>query len=77
MTNGNDILVQIETDYEYDQNTETRYPRTYSYGGLTKRELFAAMAMQGACADPNCNDENKITTFALKCADRLIEKLNN
>jgi len=41
---------------------------------LTKRELFAAMAMQGLCADPNI--ENVDAKCCVKLADELIEELN-
>lgn len=53
--------------------------------GLTKRELFAAMAMQGILANP-ANDYVKrndldegvgvITFDAVTCADALVERLN-
>lgn len=53
-------------------------------GGLTKREYFAAMAMQGAMANPNLvgisedgtaynRADNQI--YALECADALIAEL--
>jgi hypothetical protein len=45
--------------------------------GLTKREYFAAMAMQGILADPNVTDEDAATDLAVKCADFLILRLNN
>ncbi|GAB6121106.1 hypothetical protein [Dysgonomonas termitidis] len=44
--------------------------------GLTKRELFAAMAMQGILADPEVSDAIKASSFAVKCADALINELN-
>lgn len=45
--------------------------------GLTKREYFAAIAMQGLCADPTfTEDYDTITISAVKFADKLIEKLN-
>jgi len=44
---------------------------------LTKRELFAAMAMQGMCADPANNQINKqIAVWSVEMADSLIEELN-
>lgn len=52
------------------------------YGfGLTKRELFAAMAMQGMCANPQLmdNDSQKqidwIAVLAEKQADALLKSL--
>jgi hypothetical protein len=44
--------------------------------GLTKREIFAMAAMQGACADPHMTDCYDIAAFAVGCADALIAELN-
>ena len=45
--------------------------------GLTKRELFAAMAMQGLLADQSIDGTaSRYAGFAVKCADALIEALN-
>lgn len=46
-------------------------------GGLSRRELFAAMAMQGFCSNPN-RDENYETdaASAIKQADALIAELD-
>jgi hypothetical protein len=44
--------------------------------GLTKREYFAAMAMQGFLS---CNAHDSIeddVKYSVKCADLLIEELN-
>jgi hypothetical protein len=46
-------------------------------GGLTKREYFAAMALQGLLTDnesPNSREE--FAGYAVKLADSLIEELN-
>lgn len=58
--------------------------------GLTKREHFAAMAMQGLCLNgawdkgiqKQCDNEKvttsvAIATYAVDLADALIEALNN
>ncbi len=48
-------------------------------GGLTKREYFAAMAMQGILAHPNTPSEvsfRDVTLQAVTMADVLIEELN-
>jgi hypothetical protein len=47
-------------------------------GGLTKRELFAAMAMQGLLADPNSDGESlrNLVTHSVVAADLLIEALS-
>lgn len=46
--------------------------------GLTKREYFAAMAMQGILANPHQNDLsiNLMVEYSVDCADLLIEQLN-
>ena len=51
------------------------YNRFLNYG-LTKREYFAAMAMQGICADTNCTHEGQIIISSVRIADLLIEELN-
>jgi hypothetical protein len=52
----------------------------YSEDGLTKREYFAAMAMQGLCANQHpltSHDNREIANYAVCQADALIEALNN
>lgn len=44
--------------------------------GLTKRELFAAMALQGLMADPNVENPITASQLAVRCADALINELN-
>ena len=45
--------------------------------GLTKRELIAAMAMQGLLANPNvCMAFDTVAAMAVRAADALIERLN-
>lgn len=46
----------------------------YPQEGLTKREYFAAMAMQGLLSDGDTFEHN--VHFAVKVADLLIEQLN-
>jgi hypothetical protein len=46
------------------------------WGGLTKREYFAAMAMQGVCASHNAVTANEVAKWSVKAADALIEALN-
>jgi len=50
-----------------------------NYDGLTKRELFAAMAMQGFLINPDYNNATHEQTaeMSIKAADALLEKLNN
>lgn len=54
-------------------------PDTFMSGGLTKREYFAAKAMQGllAFADPGGTSHlNALVSESVEYADRLIEELN-
>ena len=45
--------------------------------GLTKREYFAACAMQGLLAAPRtCEVNDDLVEVALSCANALIFKLN-
>ena len=51
----------------------------FTFGGLTKRELIAAMAMQGMLANSNLvngSTTNLIADWAVDYADALIERLN-
>jgi hypothetical protein len=57
-----------------DPNTSV-FPHNGSFAqGLTKRELFAAMAMQGLLASPCPSGAEQVN--AVICADKLIEELN-
>lgn len=55
----------------------THRPDSQINDGLTKREHFASLAMQGMCAHPEfeINDPH-IADIALQHADALIEALN-
>ena len=45
-------------------------------GGLTKREYFAAMALQGLLADYESESIEDYSKYAVKLADSLIEELS-
>ena len=47
----------------------------FYHAGLTKRELFAAMAMQGLCSDSDLTLQSTVNS-AVILADLLIEELN-
>ena len=53
------------------------YPNELINGelGLTKRELFAAMAMQGLSTNPRLKTTD-IARYAVETADALIAELN-
>jgi hypothetical protein len=62
---GNDKAYPIGTD------------RFVCEWGLTKRELIAAMAMQGLLADPNVRlKPDAMSKWAVDQADALIERLS-
>jgi hypothetical protein len=68
MTSGSDYVFPVPSSSEY---------------GLTKRELFAAMAMQGLVTNGNINVNGKriaeateYAKAAVAIADALIEALN-
>jgi len=44
--------------------------------GLTKREYFAAMALQGLLADPHATTDIGYPMTAVQLADALIAELN-
>lgn len=47
----------------------------YEEFGLTKREYFAAVALQGLLADPSARID-EAAEYAVKAADELINLLN-
>lgn len=57
-------------------NEEMGYTRYMSADGLTKREYFAAHALQGVLADPNLTTISHAAVLAVNAADALIERLN-
>lgn len=68
--------------------SEPAYPRPHSeismnrkepaQAGLTKRELFAAMAMQGLMANPQHNHSaGEIASIAIVVADALLTELES
>lgn len=50
---------------------------TGSTKGLTKREYFAAMTMQGLCASPYSSSNEDNAKEAVGAADALITALSN
>jgi hypothetical protein len=57
---------------------ETAYPNIQvpSTENLTKREYFAAMALQGLLADYESESIEDYSKYAVKLADSLIEELS-
>lgn len=44
-------------------------------GGMTKREYFAAMAIQGLCENPDMRDAETEANLAVKVTDALLAEL--
>lgn len=59
------------------EKTEAAFPVPYDFKavGLTKRELFAAMALQGLCPQFKCGCSS-FAEMAVALGDALIEALN-
>lgn len=67
MTNANDLIDSFIHSEAYEGN----------YKGLTKREYFSAMAMQGLIAHGyNVHEYKDAATYAVNAADALITALN-
>ena len=67
MTNPNDAINPLDTTQWTDDMQDMP---------LTKREYFAAMALQGVCANAGPGTPKELTEFATACADALITALN-
>jgi len=65
-TNPNETMSHMTIDQEQLQK----------YIGLTKREYFAAMALQGFLASEEKGYPNQFTNSAVQAADALIAALN-
>jgi hypothetical protein len=71
MTEGNDSA------YGFVDNRSSDYVDNEVRYGLSKREYFAAMAMQGMVSKTNdYNYARAIAEVAVKYADELINELN-
>lgn len=66
MTNGNDLIHSFNHAPDMEGN----------FKGLTKREYFAAMAMQGMSTYENGHTVEIDCKLAVKYADALINALN-
>lgn len=73
---GGSAFPEIETDTAYDDEHKL-YSRTYSYGGMTLRDYFAAAALQGLLASREFggaagNDPDKGAAWAYQMADAML-----
>lgn len=81
MTNGNDLIVPaFDAENDFDNLGAARLTRLIPNpnGGITKREYFAAMAMQGLLAADHTMlvSYNILAEYATDAADALIAELN-
>lgn len=73
ITNPNDKVSPLIETYYGDHNQQY----IVSAGGLSKREYFAAMVLQGLLTDPDFSTGPKIAAeTALRYADALIAELS-
>ena len=78
MNNADNPAMPIEIN-EYNYQALKSVPLG-DLTGLTKREYFAAMAMQGLCANSIAGSHNKPSNLAIDAvvyADALLKELNN
>ena len=68
MTNPDDLAYPV---YFHHENFENAF-----HNGLSKRELFSAMILQGMHASTNGSVFESYVSMAVKEADALIEALN-
>lgn len=62
---------RIATDRDLKENIYLR-----SNNGLTKREYFAGLAMQGLCVNDGFPTNEKLACAAVVIADALLEELS-
>lgn len=81
MKNENRPAYPLSGDYYQNEIGRGKAPDVYQ--GLTKREYFAAMAMQGLCANPNVSVDKSqadvvqfYATVSIKFADELLRQLD-
>ena len=79
---GNQPAAPVQGQPFRDDNGAPRDPYGYGWSvdphpGLTKRELFAAMAMQGLCADTGTAGMklDALTAQSVELADSLLAEL--
>jgi len=76
MTNGNEPINPCEVYIGINGMTELQTGESsLMIQGLTKREYFAAMAMQGLVTDSNLTYDT-VAEFSVMMADKLISELN-
>lgn len=74
MKNGEQPAYAYDEEYVYHQNGQGVAYVTKS-GGLTKREVFAGLAMQGMCAQFGHGKPEAYAKLAVDYADALLKEL--
>ena len=72
--------IPVQTIHVNDGDGVTRSDMEYESVGLTKREYFAVKAMQGMCANSNCEPTTErhysnIVSDSVAIADALLKAL--
>lgn len=77
-TEGNEPITSGRYKVSHRQDERTIRIEEIEFSGLTKREYFAAMAMQGFCANENISKEysETISAYSVSQADALITALH-
>ncbi len=84
MLTGNELVhPDIVTEPERDKQYSATYGNVYSHGGITIRQHFASLAMQGLLVRYKIDERYgnsasypMVAEMAVKEADALIEELN-
>lgn len=77
----NEPAFPVSTDTKFDESQNCAVlghqtgPHTWQFSGLTKRELFAAMALQGLTSSANWNGKVDVARWSVDLADKLIREL--
>jgi hypothetical protein len=50
MSKDTSAFPEVKTEVEFNRDCGSHFSNTFSHGGLTKRELYAGLAMQGYLA---------------------------
>jgi hypothetical protein len=67
--------VHPRTNLRRSKDGEKEYEIVTSVHGLTKREYFAALAMQGICSDLDSHSTSRVSgrSFSVHTAERAVE----
>ena len=74
INDGGPAFPEINTSLDYDRDRESHFPNTYTSGGMSLRDWFAGMALQGIYASDAENriDAPHAAVWAYDAADAMI-----